>query len=78
MLQTRMSQATFPDPLGRSRAEIVMEVAIAILICLTAILSNVLVVYVMNKYYERLTTTKMFIHNLSLTEIFTVTLYTVT
>ena len=73
-----MSQATFPDPLGRSRAEIVMEVAIAILICLTAILSNVLIVYVMNKYYERRTTTKMFIHNLSLTEIFTVTLYTVT
>lgn len=73
-----MSQATFPDPLSRSRAEIVMEVAIAILICLTAIFGNVLVVYVMNKYYERLTTTKMFIHNLSLTEIFTVTLYTVT
>lgn len=73
-----MSQATFPDPLGRSRAEIVMKVAIAILICLTAILSNVLVVYVMNKYYERRTTTKMFIHNLSLNEIFTVTLYTVT
>ena len=55
-----------------------MEVAIANLICLTAILSNVLVVYVMNKYYERRTTTKMFIHNLSLTKIFTVTLYTVT
>ena len=73
-----MSQATFPDPLGRLRAEIVMEVAIAILICLTAILSNVLVVYVMNKYYERRTTKKMFIHNLSLTEIFTVNLYTVT
>ena len=72
-----MSQATFPDPFGRSRAEIVMEVAIAILICLIAILSNVLEVYVMNKYYER-RTTKMFIHNLSLTEIFTVTLYTVT
>lgn len=73
-----MSQATFPDPLGRSRAEIVMEVAIAILICPTAILSNVLVVYVINKCYERRTTTKIFIHNLSLTEIFMVTLYTVT
>ena len=73
-----MSQATFPDPLGRSRAEIVMEVAIAILICPTAILSNVLVVYVINKCYERRITTKIFIHNLSLTEIFMVTLYTVT
>ena len=73
-----MSQATFPDPLSRSRAEIVMEVAIAILICPTAIFGNVLVVYVMNIYYERRTTTKMFIHNLSLTKIFTVTLYTVT
>ena len=49
-----------------------------ILICPTAIFGNVLVVYVMNIYYERRTTTKMFIHNLSLTEIFTVTLYTVT
>ena len=73
-----MSQATFPDPLGRSRAEIVMEVAIAILICPTAILSNVLVVYVINKCYERRIPTKIFIHNLSLTEIFMVTLYTVT
>ena len=55
-----------------------MEVAIAILICPTAILSNVLVVYVINKCYERRTTTKIFIHNLSLTEIFMVTFYTVT
>lgn len=63
-----MSQETFPDPLGRSRAEISMEVTIAILIYLISLLGNALVVYVIHTRCK--TPPMFFIHNLALTDIF--------
>ena len=69
-----MSQATFPDPLGRSGAEITLGITFAILVCLAAIIGNVLVVYVVNKYSEMQTITNIFIQNLALTDIATATL----
>ena len=37
------------DPLGRSRSEIGLEVALSILVCLTSFLDNLLPVYVVHK-----------------------------
>ena len=70
-----MSETTSQDPgLIRSRAKITLEVTFAILLCLAALLGNVLVVYVMNKYSEMQTITNIFIHNLAMTDILMTTL----
>ena len=58
------------DPLGRSRSEIGLEVALSILICLISILDNLLVVYVVNNDSRLKSVTSIFIHNLALTDIF--------
>ena len=63
------------DPLGRSRSEISLEVALSILICLISILDNFLVVYVVNKDSRLKRVTNIFILNLALTDIFMATLY---
>ena len=63
------------DPLGRSRTEISLEVALSILICLISILNNFLVVYVVNKDSRLKCVTNIFILNLALTDIFMATLY---
>ena len=68
-LQTRMSHTMSQDPLNRLRAEIVLEVTFAILVCLASVIGNVLVVYVVNKYSEMQTITNILIHNLALTDI---------
>ena len=73
-LQTRMSHTMSQDPLNRLRAEIVLEVTFAILICLASVIGNVLVVYVVNKYSEMQTITNILIHNLALTDIIMATL----
>ena len=57
------------DPLGRSRSEIGLEVALAILVCLMSILDNLLVVYVVHKDSRLKNLTNVFIHNLALTDI---------
>ena len=57
------------DPLGRSRSEIGLEVALSILICLISILDNLLVVYVVNNDSRLKSITSTFIHNLALTDI---------
>ena len=57
------------DPLGRSRCEIGLEVALSILICLISILDNLLVVYVVHKDTRLKSLTNVFIHNLALTDI---------
>ena len=62
------------DPLGRSRSEISLEVALSILICLTSIFDNFLVVYVVNKDSRLKCVTNIFILNLALTDIFMATL----
>ncbi|XP_022805394.1 melatonin receptor type 1C-like [Stylophora pistillata] len=65
-----MSEKTSQDPgLSRSRAEITLELTFAILVCLAALLGNVLVVYVINKYSEMQTITNIFIQNLAMTDI---------
>ncbi|XP_022801371.1 visual pigment-like receptor peropsin [Stylophora pistillata] len=70
-----MSETTSQDPgLSRSRAEITLKVTSAILLCLAALLGNVLVVYVINKYSEMQTITNIFIQNLALTDILMATL----
>ena len=63
------------DPLGRSRTEISLEVALSILICLISILDNFLVVYVVNKDSRLKCVTNIFILNLALTDILMATLY---
>ena len=73
-LQTRMSHTMTQDPLNRLRAEIVLEVTFAILVCLASVIGNVLVVYVVNKYSEMQTITNILIHNLALTDIIMATL----
>ena len=73
-LQTRMSHTMSQDPLNRLRAEIVLEVTFAILVCLASVIGNVLVVYVVNKYSEMQTITNILIHNLALTDIIMATL----
>lgn len=62
------------EPLGRSSSEISLEVALAILICVTSILDNLLVVYVVNNDSRLKNVTNMFIHNLALTDISMATL----
>ena len=62
------------DPLGRSRSEISLEVALSILICLTSIFDNFLVVHVVNKDSRLKCVTNIFILNLALTDIFMATL----
>lgn len=71
----KMSQSTSPDPLGRSRAEIGVEVTLAILVCLASALGNLLVVYVINKDTRFKSITNIFIHNLALTDISMATLH---
>ena len=70
-----MSQSTSQDPLGRSRAEIGVEVTLAVLICLTSTLGNLLVVYVIHKDSRLKNITNIFIHNLALTDISMATLH---
>ena len=65
----RMSQKISQDPLYRSKAESVLEVTFAILVCLASVFGNVLVVYVLNKYSGMQTITNVLIHNLALTDI---------
>ena len=74
-LQTRMSHTMSQDPHNRLRAEIVLEVTFAILVCLASVIGNVLVVYVVNKYSEMQTITNILIHNLALTDIIITSLY---
>ena len=69
-----MSQTIFQDPLYRSRAEIILEVTFAILVCLASVLGNVQVVYVVNKYSEMQTIPNFLIRNLALTDIIMATL----
>ena len=68
------SQPTSHDPLGRSHAEIGTEVTMAILVCLTSTLGNLLVVYVVNRDSRLNSVTNIFIHNLALTDISMATL----
>ena len=70
-----MSQSPSQDPLGRSPAEIAIEVTLAILVCLASMLGNLLVVYVINKDSRLNNVTNIFIHNLTLTDIATATIY---
>ena len=63
------------DPLGRSRSEIGLEVALSILICLTSFLGNLLVVYVVHKEPRLKSLTNIFIYNLALTDISMATLH---
>ena len=69
-----MSQKISQDPLYRSKAESVLEVTFAILVCLASVFGNVLVVYVLNKYSGMQTITNVLIHNLALTDIIMATL----
>ena len=69
-----MSPTISQDPLNRSRAEVILEVTFAILVCLASVLGNVLVVYVIHKYSEMQTITNVLIHNLALTDIIMATL----
>ena len=71
---TKMSQTTSQDRVTRSRAEISLEVTFATLVCLTSVIGNVLVVYVVNKYSEMQTITNILIRNLALTDIIMATL----
>ena len=70
-----VSQSISQDPLGRSRAEIGVEVTLAVLICLTSTLGNLLVVYVIHKDSRLKSITNIFIHNLALTDISMATLH---
>ena len=63
------------DPLGRSRSEIGLEVALAILICLISFLDNFLVVYVVHKDRRLKSLTNVFVQNLALTDISMATLH---
>ena len=72
---TSIPQSTFQDPLGRPRAQIGVEVALAILICFASTLGNLLVVYVINKDSSLRNITNIFIHNLALTDISMATLH---
>ena len=63
------------DPLGRSRAEVIFEVSLAILVCLACLPGNLLVIYVINKDSRLKSITNIFIHNLALTDISMATLH---
>ena len=69
-----MSQNISQDLLYRSKAESVLEVTFAILVCLASVFGNVLVVYVLNKYSGMQTINNDLIHNLALTDIIMATL----
>ena len=69
------STPTTHDPLGRSRSEIGLEVALAILICLISFLNNFLVVYVVHKDSRLKSLTNVFVQNLALTDISMATLH---
>ena len=69
MTNSSQTEPSSHDPLGRSRSEIALEVALAILICLTSILDNLLVIYVVNNDSRLKNVTNIFIHNLALTDI---------
>ncbi len=68
-------QSTSQDPLGRSPAEIGVEVTMAILICLSSTLGNLLVVYVIHKDSTLKSITIIFIHNLAVIDISMATLH---
>ena len=74
MTNSSRTEPSSHDPLGRSSSEISLEVALAILICVTSILDNLLVVYVVNNDSRLKNVTNMFIHNLALTDISMATL----
>ena len=74
MTNSSQTEPSSHDPLGRSSSEISLEVALAILICVTSILDNLLVVYVVNNDSRLKNVTNMFIHNLALTDISMATL----
>ena len=69
------STPTTHDPLGLSRSEIGLEVALAILICLISFLDNFLVVYVVHKDSRLKSLTNVFVQNLALTDISMATLH---
>ena len=69
MADSSQSRSSTHDPLERSPTEISLEVTLSILICLTSILGNLLVVYVVNKDSRLKGVTNIFIHNLALTDI---------
>lgn len=69
------SQSTSQDPLGRSRAEIGVEVTLTTLVCLASTLGNLLVVYVINKDIRLKSVIIIFIQNLALTDISMATLH---
>ena len=60
---------------ARSRTEIGVEVSLAILVCLSATLGNLLVVYVINRDSRLQNVTNTFIHSLALTDIAMATIY---
>ena len=74
MTNSSQTEPSSHDPLGRSSSEISFEVALAILICVSSILDNLLVVYVVNNDSRLKNVTNMFIHNLALTDISMATL----
>ena len=75
MADSSQSGSSTHDPLERSPTEISLEVTLSILICLTSILGNLLVVYVVNKDSRLKGVTNIFIHNLALTDISTASLH---
>ena len=72
MVNNSQTGSSSHDPLRRSRSEIGLELALAILICLISFLDNFLVVYVVHKD-SRLNS--VFIQNLALTDISMATLH---
>ena len=60
---------------ARSRTEIGVEVSLAILVCLSAMLGNLLVVYVIHRDSRLQNVTNTFIHSLALTDIAMATIY---
>ena len=75
MAKNSQTGSSSHDPLGRSRSEIGLEVALAILICLISFLDNFLVVYVVHKESRLKSLTNVFVQNLALTDISMATLH---
>ena len=75
MANNSQTGSSFHDPLGRSRSEIGLEVALAILICLISFLDNFLVVCVVHKDRRLKSLTNVFVQNLALTDISMATLH---
>ena len=63
------------DPLGRSTLQVGIEVAIAVLICVTCIFGNSLVVIAIHRTPRLNTITNMLVENLAWTDIFMATLH---